>query len=289
MDEKKLLIDLFPDSNVRDVVKRVMANGSSHSEAMSSSYSFLDTKKNVVWSSGHQACFSQLYTFWQREGKKAKYMSYLPKYSPTCKKKDRIRWIELGQEMDILDDSVSATHIHTNGVVIDMKNPELTIGELYIQLTYMRWLREAPVLVNNVIALVDEAGRDFWAAVQFCHNSNVSNVGHSILPFGRGGYGSGGNTAKVGRDLGLVMRMHKASSLPRVTDKRTVADALKQGTGFRWNWHTTTVKPEKNMVLKHKLMLLSSELHPLIYTGSVKKAASMIETLQKRKSVVEFE
>jgi hypothetical protein len=265
-----------------------MKNSSSHAESMSTSYSFLDTKKNVVYSSGHQACFGQLFTNWRKHYKKSKYMSYLPGYSKTCKKATRIRWIELGQEMDILDDDVSATHIHTNGVVINMKDKDLTIGGLYLQLTFMRWLREAPVLVNNVLALVDEAGRDFWAAVQFCHATNVQRADHSLLPV-RKGYSAGGNGVNIERDLGLIMRMHKTTVTPHLTDKRTVVTATTKGTGFRWQWFTHTVKPEKNLILKHKLMLLSSELHPLIYTGSVKKAEAMVKTLQKRKSFVEFQ
>jgi hypothetical protein len=288
MENNKLLTQLFPDTSVRNAVLKVLRNKSAHGEAMSTDYSFFDDKNKLIYASAHRPCFGSLYVDWRAHKVKSKYMSYLPKYSQTCSKENRLRWIELGQEMDILDDSVSPQHIHTNGILIDMKDENLTIGELYLKLTFMRWLREAPVLVNNIITLVDEAGRDFWAAACFCHGDNVSRVDHSLLPY-KTGYPVGGHRTDVERDLGLIMRMHKVATTPRLTDTRKVVTQVNSGTGsFHWQWHAKTVKPEKNLIVKDKLMLLSSELHPLIYSGSVTKAAEMIKTLKLRKSHVQF-
>lgn len=290
--ENLLLKSLFPDTTVLNTIKRVMSNTSSFAEPMSTNYSFLDSDKSVTYTSVGQACFGGLRTGWISKckvDKKNKYLSYLPQYSLKCNAKLRTRWIELGQELGILDESVTAKHIHTNGILVDLKDPKLTIGELYLQLTFMRWLREAPYLVMNIVDLVDNAGRDFWASAQFCHSTNMGRVDHSLLPFSAG-YAVGGNHKDISRDLGLTMRMHKVTVLPRSTDKRTIVKTwngtLAQGA---WNWFSTTVKPEKNIIVKHPAMLLSSELHPLIYTGNVETAIKMLKTLKDRKSCVEFE
>lgn len=254
---------------------------------MSTNYSFLDKNKKQVFISTAQPCFGSLFKYWKAT-KEAQYLRYLPIYSSHCKREKGLRWVELGQEMDILPDDISAKELYTNGITIDMKDAKLTIGELYLKLTFMRWLREAPSLVSNVVTLVDEAGRDFWAAVCYCHSDNICKIDHALLPY-KGGYPVGGHAASIERDLGLVMRMHQIAAAPRLADTRTVVDALKKNAGFYWNWQSKTVKPEKNLILKNKLMLLSSELHPLIYSGDVGKAEKMIKTFKLRDSSVVFE
>jgi hypothetical protein len=286
--EISLLEKLYPDIGVREIIRSVHEDRSKETEAMSTSYSFLDSKKNVIFNSGHQACFGQLWTNWKMKSK-ARYLSYLPKYSTKGPNKaKRIRFIELGQEMGILPDDMEPKDIYTNGVMIDILDPDLTLGKLYMQLTYLRWLREAPSLVGNILRLVDDAGRDFWAAAVFCHKYNCTRVDHSLLPFSAG-YPSGGHRNEVDRSLGLVMRMHKATVAPSLVDKRKVVKLLKDGKDMRWKWHAEVTKPEKHLLLKDRLMLLSSELHPLIYSGSVEKASEMIKTLEKRESHVKFD
>jgi len=289
----QLIKNLFPDKRVRDVVTKVVKNDEAFAESMLTDYSLLNHKKEVVMSTSHQPCFGQLYgNFSGRssltdKSKRAVYLKYKTIYSSKCTKKIRYRWIELGQELGILDDELSIEHIYENGLLFDMTDKKLTLGELYFTLTFMRWLREAPILVNNVITLVDDAGRDFWAAVAFCHGTNVSRVDHSLLPFSRG-YAVGGNKNDIEKDLGLVMRLHEIAASPRASDKRTIQVHLKESKGFTWKWQSQVVKPKLNLVLEDRLMLLSSDVLPLIYTGNVKKSIKMSKELKRSKSYVKF-
>ncbi len=286
MEENTLLENLFPDTAVRTLVRKVNADKTRHAENMSTDYSFFNKKKDVIFTSSGQACFGSLWTNWKAKTK-ARYLSYLPKYSPKVSKRDRLRWIQLGQELDILPDDVDAKYLHTNGLFIDIDDPKLTMGELYLKLTYMRWLREAATVVNNTLLLVDGAGRDFWAAAMFSHMHGVARLDHSLLPFSSG-YPTGGHHNDINRDLALVIKMHQVTVAPHLSDDRVVKTLLSKTGLPRWEWQAKTIKPKTQMVLKNRLMLLSSELHPLIYSGTATKAAEMIKTLKKRESHVQF-
>lgn len=286
MNENSLLERLFPDTSVRNLVRKVNADKEKHSEVMSTDYSFLDKKKDVIFTSSGQPCFGSLWINW-KANPEARYLSYLPKYSSKVTRKNRLRWIELGHELGILPSEVDVNYLHTNGLLIDIDDPELTMSGLYLKLTYMRWMREAASVVNNTILLVDGAGRDFWAAAMFSHMHGVSRLDHSLLPFSSG-YPATGHHKAIDRDLALVMKMHEVTVAPQLADKRVVKTTV-AGNAYKWNWQSQTVKPKSQMVLTNRLMLLSSELHPLIYSGSPKKAAEMIKTLKQRGSHVEFE
>ena len=290
MENNTLLENLFPDTAVRNVVRRVDADKTRHTESMSTNYSFLNKKKDVIFTSSGQACFGSLWGNW-RSFTKARYLSYLPQYSTKVDRKTRLRWIELGQELDILPEDVDTKYLHTNGLLIDIDDPDLTMGALYLKLTYMRWMREAASVVNNTVLLVDGAGRDFWASAAFSHFYGVARLDHSLLPFSSS-YPVAGHHKTIDRDLALIMKMHSVTVAPHLSDSRVVKDTIKPGNVCRWNWQTKTIMPTVTpvkMVLKDRLMLLSSELHPLIYSGSPKKASEMIKTLRQRGSHVEFE
>lgn len=287
MDENIALEKLFPDAAVRNIVRKVNADKSKHSENMSTDYSFLDKNKKVIFTSSGQPCFGSLWINW-RGYSAARYLSYLPKYSTKVPKESRLRWIQLGQELGILPDDVDAKHILTNGLLVDMHDPTLTVAALYLRLTYLRWMREAATVVTNTLTLVDDAGRDFWAAAMFTHLNGVVRLDHSLLPFSVG-YPTGGHHNDINRDLALVIKMHEVTVAPHLSDDRIVKKLLDSGAQFRWDWQSKTIKPKGKMVLKNRLMLLSSELHPIIYSGSTKKATEMIQTLKKRESYVQFE
>jgi len=295
MVQNQLLSKLFPDTTVRAAIQKVMANSAVHVETMATDYSFLDKEKNNIFTSQGQMCFGSLNYNWQqacndaRAGKGPVYLKYRPLYSSKVNEANRLRWVQLGQEMDIMPDDVEAQEILSSGIVIDMLDDNLTMSELYLKLTYIRWLRESATLVNNVITLVDEGGRDFWAAVTYCHHEGCGRVDHSLLPFA-GGYSCDGYKKSINRDLGLVLKLHQVSLMPRQADKRLVKDIIgNPEKAFLWNWQDTTIRPKKNLVLADRLMLLSSELYPLISCGDIEKAQELVKNLERNKSHVKFE
>ena len=87
MRENSLLEKLFPDSSVRKLVRKVNADRAHHTESMSTNYSFLNKKKEVIFTSAGQACFGSLWMNWKTK-KKAQYLSYLPDYSSAVSRKD---------------------------------------------------------------------------------------------------------------------------------------------------------------------------------------------------------
>jgi hypothetical protein len=289
MAKNQLLSNLFPDLAVREAVKKVMANNTVKVENMSTDYSFLDESKKIVFESSGQMCFGSLNFNWREViKKKPVYLRYIPLYSNVVSVKNRLRWIELGQEMDILPDDIEPQFILDNGLQIDLLAEKLTMSELYLKLTYIRWIRESSVMVNNVITLVDEGGRDFWAAVTYCHHTGCGRIDHSLLPFA-GGYPAEGYVKSINRDLGLVIKLHQVSLMPRQADKRIVRDFLEPKKDFLWLWQSETIMPDKHLVLQDRLMLLSSELYPLISCGDVTKAQELAKTLERNNSYVKFE
>lgn len=295
MVKNQLLSKLFPDTTVRAAVKKVMGNSSVHIESMSTDYSFLNKDKSEMFTSSGQMCFGSLNYNWQQvvgdssAANQPVYIKYRPRYSSKVKATNRLRWIQLGQEMDIMPDDRTAQDILDNGIIINILDDDLTMSELYLKLTYIRWLRESAILVNNVITLVDEGGRDFWAAVTYCHHDGCGRVDHSLLPFAEG-YPCSGYQKNINRDLGLVIRLHQVSLIPRQADERLVKNIIGDPhKPFMWNWQSSTIKPKKNLVLMNRLMLLSSELYPLISCGDVDKAQELAKNLERNNSHVKFE
>ena len=293
MVKAKLLSDLFPDSIVRAAVSKVMKNNVKHVETMSTNYEFLDEDKNSVYTSMSQMCFGSLHENWTAVtcNYNPMYLRYKPMYSSKVNKENRLRWLELGQEMCIMPDDVTPKELLDNGITINMLSDGLTMSELYLKLTYIRWLRESAVLVNNVITLVDEGGRDFWAAVTYCHDTGCGRIDHSLLPFADGyAAGGSGHTNNINRNLGLVIKLQQVALLPRLADKRLVKDIITNNKKpFAWQWQSKTITPDRNLILKDRLMLLSSEVYPMISCGDIDQAITLSNKLKKLNSNVKFE
>lgn len=282
------LAELFPDPAVRKVVARVSKNNRSDAEEMENDYELLDKDlKRVSWQSG-AACFGGLADMYAAK-ETCRYLRYSPDCSDELYWESCLRWVELCQELGIISSKQTPTDILSAGLQLDLHDPELYVGNLYIQLCLLRWLREAPVLVENVLDLVDNAGRDFWASVAYCHGYNVPNVDHSLLPYSGGIYSVVGWDKTAFRDFALVLRMHEATACPKTVDDRQAGEALNKGEDFAWNWQGASVRPPKKFVLKEREMLLSGELFPLLGSRSYEEAETLVKQFNQRKSVVQFE
>jgi len=275
----KELAKLFPDPTVCKAVERVSNNQSSDAEEMENDYALLNAAGRVVIACEEAICFSNLAEEY-RDHPDSHYLRYyiVPDGSLVSQKK-ALRWVELCQELGLLGGNQTPQETLSRGLLLNLRDSNMFVGKLYMQLCLFRWLREAPVLVNNVLDLVDNAGRDFWAAVTFCHAHNVSNVDHSLLPFSQGIYPVYGWDRTAFRNFALVLRLHEAAATPESTDCRRISVAFPNSDNFSWNWHDSTVKPPKKFVLKEREMLLSGELFPLLGANSYDEAEELVTDL----------
>jgi len=277
------LEDIFPDPVVRRAVERVNNNNRTADWGMSTTYSLLNEEKKLVQERKHSACFGDLPTMYTSSCCYLRYnFCVASPVTEACQ-----RWLELCKEVGIFDDSTPVDK--KEGLLVNLQDPETRVGKLYLQLCVLRWLQEATSLVLNVIDLVDNAGRDFWSAVAYCHNFNVANVDHSVLPFSNNIYTSGGWPQTASRNFALVLRLHEAVVNPAAVDSRPAKKALEKKYQFDWGWHRKALKVPKDFVLKNRAMLLSDELFPILGAYSWDEAAQRVNQLQKRKSSVEFE
>lgn len=282
--EKNLVLNtaeleaLFPDPYIRGIISAVEKNEPSIKPAHACDFVGWDAKGKKIFEETNVACFAQLPRLCTYN-KTVKYITYKPRETAT--KEETIRWIQLGQDVGVLTDTEEAAVIAERGVKINVQDPNLTIGNLYMQLTYMRSLYEYISLVRNVIELVDKAGRDFWAALIFCHYTHGTDTNHGLLPFNKSPY----SKSEKDRDLGLALQLYNTCNNPPLVDKRAV---IKAEGCWSWSWHANILNFNKSFIVKNRWMLLSSEVYPIITCGSFDKAESMVNELKKGNSNVKF-
>jgi hypothetical protein len=284
--EKDLILNtaeleaLFPDPYIRGIISAVEKNEPSIKPNHACDFAGWDAEGKKMFEKTNVVCFAQLPELCF-DNKTIKYITYKPRETAT--KEETIRWIQLGQDVGVLTDTEEAAVIAERGVKINVQDPNLTIGNLYMQLAYMRSLYEYISLVRNVIKLVDKAGRDFWAALMFCHYNHGTDTNHCLLPFNKSPY----SKSEKDRDLGLALQLYNTCNNPLLVDKMTVISATKRG-DWSWGWHRKILNFNKSFVVKNRWMLLSSEVYPIITCGSFDKAESMVNELKKGNSNVKF-
>ncbi len=192
------------------------------------------------------------------------------------------RWLTLCQRIGIIPADKTPKELFYYGLVIDLGKDDLSPFDFYVQVSFYRYMREVPRLVENVLDLVDH-GADFWAAYTFCHDLNVTNPAHSLCP------------TKVyqgpGReDLALAISMH------RYFKHRAVIDARKL-------WEVINTRPELIPWEVHKLLLklsfgkmsvavpeqiLDPHLIPLLHSDSKEELLERVENLKEEYTNVQF-
>ena len=286
MEKNSLLTSLFPDPAVRKVVCRVdsRSKGAADSPDFNTRYSLLDKDRKVLYNTGAEACFGSFRLYLSRH-KTTRFLRHKPTYTNDTTGWERLRWIELGVDVGLLPEDQKPKDIVDEGLVIDLEGPKTSIGYLYMCLSYLRWLREAPRLVKNSIDLVDNAGRDLWAAVAYCHEKDIYQLEHSILPYSRGYSRMAGRNND--RNLALVIRLHQAALDPLSVDKRLMSENKTKN--WAWDWQTKSVLPPLSLCVTNRWMLLSSEVYPIILCGNYDKAKKMATEIKKRSNCVNFE
>lgn len=305
MAEDTLLETLFPDPTVREVVRRVEATPTGRRPRLDTTYHVLDKNKTRVGGRFNSSCFAQLAGDISENRKKVRYLHYQPQYnddlltSPGDERgnvvfvpvKNRVRWLEMGIEVGVIPYTYDPKTLIEGGITIDLTSSHVGVASLYMLLVFFRWIRESPQMVNSVIDLVDNAGRDFWAAVAFCHYNKSFYLDQSLLPF-QGCYTVSGHPAGTERDLGLVLQLHRIASDPFSVDERIFLQEVdrcnKKDIPFYWNWQQETVRPPKRFQLGDRLMLLSSEVYPIIACGNFKRAEELVRELKEQSEYVKF-
>lgn len=289
------LIDtLFPDRGVRKIIGEVDKARMGNSNYQQVSWDIIDADSKILASCSNAACFANLASTCG-EARPKKHTGLISmRYKPNAWMKNAttaVRWITLGQQLGVLTDPRPASTIYKKGFEIVLEDKELTICKLYLALCFLRYLGEGKDYVENVLKLVDGAGCDFWAAGIFCHRNLVNNVGHSIFPF-TGTYGNA--NVKAGPcNLSLVIHMHHLPKTHKKLDPRNFwGTAIKggySGSDF-WRFHKTAIIVKKNIILKDPLMLLSSEVYPIISSSidDIKSAIPMARELGKRSNKIVF-
>lgn len=291
---------LFPDKLTRETIRSLYNRKMDEVPAYSTSYTFHDSDWQLVKEANGHACFAQLGEYWGtllKENKKPKYLRYRPQYDIGKGEALAKRWVELGFAIGLIEQSEindSPYAVKQRGLQFDLEDNKLSFAKLYMSLCYLRWLRESPTLVQNVLDLVEKAGRDFWLSVVYCHAHWVYNTGHSILPFRCDPYHSQAN--KQARDLGWGLQLYLLCEKASSVYSQSFSEALAPYESGKFknisgaiNFHEKVVKPQNSFILKDRLMLLSSEVYPIVTCGSYDRAAVLAKQIEEQSKNVEFE
>ena len=256
---------------------------------MKTTYSLLDERKSVLARKENNDCFAGLPKLLSMKSK-AKYIRYVPYHDEhnVLTDEERCQWVRLCQEAGLLGREVSAEEALDEGmgILFDIEDPDLYANRLYMCLCLLRWLKENPSLVKAALCLVEEGGRDFWAAVAFCHYKHANSLDQSILGY-RGPYFNSPFTKNSHRNLSLVLRLHHVANNPSAFDQRQIKEAVNNWQG--WKWQTGSLANTKKHLLKSRLMLLCDDLFPLFGSRDAAEAEGLIEKLKRSSSVVKFE
>lgn len=282
METDQLLKDLFPENEFRSLINRVKKDSVPKSWANSIDYTLHNSAGEVLQQVLKAACFGSLGTQLRtllKEGKKPTHIRYKPIPYPKAKlsRVRQLRWIRLGFKRGVIPRGTGANKILDEGLLLNFSDPSWPITRVYCTLAFLRYIREAPSLVKNVIRLVDQGGRDFWAAFCFCHEKNCYAKGHSILNY------------HEGKNLATVLNLHHYFKDPASFDKRNILETIEGGpyAYLSWKMHET-ITPKVKVEVQDSLMLLSSEITPAIECGSIIAAAEAIKELKTKETTVKF-
>jgi hypothetical protein len=207
----------LPES-LESAVVRVLNNTQAGGSGMSVEYYLTEGKKSVRYQG---ACFSGFASH-MKEGKfdpNKTTLTYLPPEFPSSRIKLYRRWVELCQTVGVVPKTQSVEDIMNNGLKINIGDPKLSPFGFYLQCCFLRYIKEVPRLVENVVDLVNN-GADFWAAFAFCHDHNVGyNCGHSISPSGAYGGGAKGM-------LSLATSLHRHVRGKVTLDDRVLSTSI---------------------------------------------------------------
>jgi hypothetical protein len=113
---------------------------------------------------------------------------------------ERKAWIKLAIKNKLLPEYISTKSIKKDPigqekvsvkVVLDIS--DISIAQLYIYLSTLRYIREDPGFVKSVVYLVNETGLDFYAAFVFASASTITYEGHHIIYNATRAYGNRDN------------------------------------------------------------------------------------------------
>ena len=112
-----------------------------------------------------------------------KFQINFSKSYPALSKLEIIRWITLCQEHKLLPQNIDAEQIwRTSNIVL--KYADLKPNQLYVYLSSIRYIQEAPHFIRSVLYLNDTLGVDFYISLVVASKyiCPAINTGHHILP-----------------------------------------------------------------------------------------------------------
>lgn len=290
----ELMRRLFPDRTIRRLLAAVQSKRYK-TPKYAVKYYLRDADDKVLLETQNRACFGDLGNYLKNRPA-TRYLTYCPHQaveedgSVPVPLAHCIRWAEIGQAIGLLPLKQTAKSLVTGeGIRIDLDAAEAIIPRIYMQLCWLRWIREGIGIVLHGTQLIDEAGCDPWAAIAYCHRDHVGYLDQSLYPFSTSIPGLGSHPANAGCDLGIVLQMHRLTHCPEEIDDRHLKTACINERSLMWGWQTGTTVPPRRFIVSNPEMMLSSEVYPVIASGSFKRAAELVEQLKRNGRNVTFE
>lgn len=283
----RLMRELFPDRLVRGIVSEVdrAKYDRMHYRV---SYKLLDKDRKVIANYPGNNCFAGLAGHVRKCIDNVQFVRYRPEVHPETTEDDYRRWYKLGREIGLYGAEQDEDEVFKQGITIDLKDEKTLVPRLYMQLCWMRWLREGPGIVKHTLKLVHEAGRDVWASVAYAHKHHCFYVDQSLFPFNASPYSVANHPSKADRNLALVLHIQRLCLTPEQTDKRHYLTQVKKKNDYHWKWQGWAIVPPVNWFLKRREMLLADDLFPVLVSGSFKQAEKLVNQIKRESNCVEF-
>jgi len=261
-EKEQQLASFLPGESFRHYVARIDSTKFT-ARGYHADYKLLDEEKRVLGNYSEN-CFGNLprYLYSLRD-KNPRYICYTVVEAAEITKQDMLAWAALGRKIGLLpSDQTPQEIIKEPGITLDLE--ETTVPRLYMQLCWVRWLREGPGIVKHSLQLVNGFGCDPWAAVAYTHKFHIRYLDQSLLPYGN--YRVSGTPVTAERDASYIIQLHwlmNNSSVSTCNESYKRVVLRSEGT-VKWNWNTSRIIPKKRIVLRQREMLLSPLILPII-------------------------
>jgi len=283
---------IFPDNVVRRVVKEVddpttMSKLPDMYKNGKNMYRVRDASGACIFERVERVCFAPLLTWLNGQSygvdgdpRRAETLEYtLPVHNLT--NSEVLRWFQAAKAAGGLSSKIEDVNdlqaLVKRGVCrIPLVNTDITVAELYITLCVLRWIREGGSLIRDTLRLVDEAGREFWSALAFCHfRVRGHSSGQGLYPY-TGAYVAGGMHESSYTDLAMVRRIRRIANSSTPIDNDLLFTTARAGDGISWNWFRH-LRTTNNIIFADRAMLLTDAALPAIWATDDDRAAALIQ------------
>jgi len=228
---------------------------------------------------GSTICFAGLLGELKRNKGKINRLVYIlaPKSSELTKD-ETVKWLNMCIKAKALPNYIKKeSDVAGNRYVLKI-DPSLRLSVMFIYLTCIRWLQEAPIFVRNMLKLVGKYNMNFYISWLVASRMSMGNTWHNIVIYGSEyGQSINGVLTKCELDIAIACGIRNLLAAPKEFDKYVVG---RIGNGFNATGNITTAKPNLGLnSTVHMRNIANEELNKAMSSKTNKNLENVLNKL----------